>query len=148
MLVKYNQHTKKSDIFSVWRNILALHQLGQTGSSVSIDNGKSVEFWIDRWAGEYAFMSYYHLYRLCTDPHISVYEVIMSEGHVLTFKRTLTCILLLDFNELCNLIRQIILIDRSDQLLWRASPSDSFSTHNVYEWLMFRGITNASTDLW
>jgi hypothetical protein len=88
-------------------------------SSVSIDNGKSVEFWIDRWAGEYAFMSYYHLYRLCTDPHISVYEVIMSEGHVLTFKRTLTCILLLDFNELCNLIRQIILIDRSDQLLWR-----------------------------
>jgi hypothetical protein len=40
----------------------------------------------------------------------------MSDGQALAFKKVLTDVLSFEFNELCTMIRQITLIDKSDQL--------------------------------
>jgi hypothetical protein len=68
---------------------------------------------------------------LCTDSHITVYEMIMSNGQELAFKYVLIGILLLELNEICTMVRQINLIDKSDQLKWRVSPPGCFTSHNV-----------------
>jgi hypothetical protein len=71
--------------------------LGQTGRAVILGNDKDTSFWQDRWAGECALMSsYHHLFQLRQQPNISVYEVVMSRGHALSFFRTLTEILLVE----------------------------------------------------
>jgi hypothetical protein len=68
---------------------------------VILENGQNTNFWYDRWLGECTLMSqFYQLYALCTDPLISVYEVILSEGHDFIFTRALTWILLI--NNLMN----------------------------------------------
>jgi zinc-binding in reverse transcriptase len=46
------------------------------------------------------------------------------------------------------MVSNISLSTESDQILWRLTPTGKFSTHEVYQWLMFRGITDQSTDLW
>jgi hypothetical protein len=56
--------------------------------------------------------------------------------------------LIFEFNELCSLVHNYPLTSQCDQLQWRASVSGSFSSHNVYERLMFRGITDISADIW
>jgi hypothetical protein len=83
-------------------------------------------------------MSQYHdLFSICTDILISVYEIILFERHALTFTRALTGVLLIEFNELCTVTGNVTLSPASDQLTWRMSSSNKFSTHEVYDWLMF-----------
>jgi hypothetical protein len=43
-------------------------------------------------------------------------KVVMSNGQELAFKGALIGILLLELNEICTMVRQINLIDKSDQL--------------------------------
>jgi hypothetical protein len=123
--------------------------LGQTGRAVILGNGKDTSFWQDRWVGECALMSsYHHLFQLCQQPNISVYEVVMSRGYALSFSRTLTGVLLVELNVLYIMLSNISLSTESDQILWRLAPTGKFFTHEVYQWLMFRGITDQSADLW
>jgi hypothetical protein len=37
---------------ALWKEIHALHQLGQIGSSILIGNGMNTAFWHDRWLGD------------------------------------------------------------------------------------------------
>jgi hypothetical protein len=64
----------------------------------------------------------------------------------LSFSRTLIEILLVEFNVLCQCF--ITLSIEKDQILWRMSIDGKFSTHEVYQWLMHRGITDPNADIW
>jgi hypothetical protein len=89
---------------------MTLSQLGQTGRAVIIGNGKDTSFWQDRWAGKCALMSHFHhLFQLCQQPNIFVYEVVMSRGLALSFSRTLTGVLLVELNALYNMVSNISL---------------------------------------
>jgi hypothetical protein len=91
---------------------------------------------------------YYYLFKLSVNPTITVYEVVRSGGQVLQFFRTLSGILLIEFNELSILVSNISLTLARDRFFWRMSPSDKFTSHEVYEWSMFRGLTDSSADIW
>jgi zinc-binding in reverse transcriptase len=70
-------------------------------------------------------------------------------GHSLSFSITLNEVLLVKFNEVCNLESNITLSHERDQfIIWRLIRNGKFSTHEVYWWLMFRDITNNTADLW
>jgi zinc-binding in reverse transcriptase len=107
-------------------------------------------FWQDRWNGECALMSqYYHLFKFSVNSTVTVYEVVRPGGQVLQFSRSLLGILLIEFNELSILVRNIVLSLTRDKFFWRISPSGKFSSHEVYDWLMFRGMIDSSADvLW
>jgi hydrogenase maturation factor HypF (carbamoyltransferase family) len=61
VLTKYNNNTSSTNMSYVWRNIMVLHQLGQTDSCVIIGNDKHTEFCTDKWIGKCALMSsYFH----------------------------------------------------------------------------------------
>jgi hypothetical protein len=72
----------------------------------------------------------------------------MSAGQILKFKKMLSDVLLLEFNSLCNIMGKISLSLEMDKLRWRLSASGKFTTHEVYSWLMFRGVTDSSADMW
>jgi zinc-binding in reverse transcriptase len=128
---------------------MSLSQLGQTGRTVILGNGKDTMFWQDRWIGECALMSHFHhLFQLCQLSNIFVYEVVRSRGLALSLSRTLTGVLLVELNALYNMVSTIYISAESDQMCWRLAPNGKFSTHKVYQWLMFRSITDISADLW
>jgi zinc-binding in reverse transcriptase len=91
---------------------------------------------------------YYHFFQICIVSNNSVYEVVSSSCQKLIFSKALTWTLLCEFNELCSLVHTYPLTSQCDQLYWRASVSNSFSSHNVHEWLMFRGVIDISADIW
>jgi predicted DNA-binding transcriptional regulator len=149
VLVKYSDHKQVKQQSAIWKEINALSQLGQTGSSVVLGNGQYTAFWLDRWAGDCALSSqFHHLFQLCEDPLISVFIVVMSVGQALKFKRLLTGVLLLEFNSICNMVGKISLSLDRDKLRWRLSESGQFKTSEVYSWLTFRGVTDSSADIW
>jgi hypothetical protein len=53
--------------------------------------------------------TYYHLFLLCNVHDVSICEVVTYSCQVLTFKRTLTEIFLLEFNKLCFMVQRISL---------------------------------------
>jgi zinc-binding in reverse transcriptase len=120
--------------------------LGQTDRAAILGDGRDIFFWQDRWNGECTLMS--HLFKFSVNPTVTVYEVVRSGGQVLQFSRSLSGILLIEFNELSILVRNIILSLTRDRFFWRMSPSGKFFSHEVYDWLMFRGMTNSSADVW
>jgi hypothetical protein len=71
----------------------------------------------------------------------------MIRGLTLSFSKALTGILIVELNALYNLVSNISLSLESDKMNWRMAQNDKFSTHEVYQWLMFRGITDNSADL-
>jgi hypothetical protein len=81
ILVKYSDNMPIKQQSTVWKEINALSQLGQTGSSVVLGNGQDTAFWLDRWAGDCALSSqFHHLFQLCEDSLVSVFTVVMSVG--------------------------------------------------------------------
>jgi hypothetical protein len=72
---------------------------------------------------------------------------VISAGQALKFKRMLSGVLLLEFNSLCNIVGKISLSLERDTLRWRLSASGKFIINEVYNWLMFRGITDPSADI-
>jgi hypothetical protein len=90
---------------------------------------------------------YYYLFKLSINPIVIVYEIVMSGEQALQFSRDLSGILLVEFNDLCLLVRNIPLYLARDNFFWRMSPSNKFTSHEVYDWLMFRGMTDSSTDI-
>jgi zinc-binding in reverse transcriptase len=72
----------------------------------------------------------------------------MTTGRALSFSRALTGILIIELNALYNLVSTITLSLENDKIIWRMTQNGKFSTHEVYQWLMFRGITDNSADLW
>jgi hypothetical protein len=71
----------------------------------------------------------------------------MIKGLPLFFSRVLTRILIVELNVLYNMVSNISLSLESDNMIWRMTQNDKFSTHEVYQWLMFRGITDNYADL-
>jgi hypothetical protein len=72
----------------IWREIIALTPIGEIGCNMKVNNGMSTRFCTDRWYTECALSSTYHvLFSLCEQTDISVFEVIMSRGQTLTFRR-------------------------------------------------------------
>jgi hypothetical protein len=71
----------------------------------------------------------------------------MSRRQVLSFSRALIEFLLVEFNALSNMVSYIPLSLESDQFKWRMTISDTFSTHEMYNWLTFRGITDPKADI-
>jgi hypothetical protein len=90
---------------------------------------------------------YYYLFKLNINPTVIVYEIVMSGEQALQFSRDLSSILLIEFNDLCLLVRNILLYLARDNFFWRMSPPNKFTSHEVYDWLMFRGMTDSSTDI-
>jgi hypothetical protein len=89
--VKYSDNTHKFKMSSIWKDISALNQLGQTGKAVVLGDGQNTDFWHDRWYEECTLLSHFHhLFSLCQQPHIIVFEVMRSWGQALSFTRTLT----------------------------------------------------------
>jgi hypothetical protein len=79
--VKYSKNTYNSIMSSIWKDVGALNQLGQTGRAVVLGDGQNANFLHDRWYGECALLSHFHhLFSLCQQLHISVSEVVRSGG--------------------------------------------------------------------
>jgi hypothetical protein len=77
---------------------------------VNIGNGMSISFWMDRWYSDCALSShYYHLFQISTNQNITVFTTVASKGAALQFSRQLICVLLHDFNSLCNIINHCLL---------------------------------------
>jgi hypothetical protein len=87
-------------------------------NKIGLHNDMSTKFRLDMWYADCALSSSYHyLFHLCEQPDITVFEVIMSGGQVLTFRKQLHGILLIDYNNISSIINNCILILEPDCLI-------------------------------
>jgi hypothetical protein len=104
----------------LWREIFKLGKIGDIGCNMKVINGMHTKFWTDRWCSHSALTSIYsQLFECCTVPYITVFEVVMSQGHALQFNRQLTDLMFVDFNALCGCIHNTQLTTGCDQVVWR-----------------------------
>jgi hypothetical protein len=63
-----------------------------------VGNGTNIMFWLDRWHSGCALaISFYHLFNICSNQYLIVFEVVMSKGQALKFTRQLTGMLLIEY---------------------------------------------------
>jgi hypothetical protein len=79
---------------------------------------------------------------------MSIFEVIISSGQTLTFRRQLHDILLIDYNIISYIINNYTFSLEPDCLIWRWHSSGRFTTHSDYEWLSFKRIADIYSTLW
>jgi hypothetical protein len=65
----------------VWKSVVALNGIGHVSCNMKISNMMHTKFWLDRWYIDNTLASIYQqLFDICTNPTISVFQVIMSKG--------------------------------------------------------------------
>jgi hypothetical protein len=113
---------------------LDLNVMGDISCNIKIDNDFNTQFWLDRWHSDTALaFSFSHLFNICINPHITVFEAVMFRGIALNFSNQLSCMLIIDLNVFYQIIGQCELSLESDSLLWRWHTSVIFSTHSSYQ---------------
>jgi hypothetical protein len=90
----------------VWKSIIALNEIGQLSCNMKVGNGMQTKLWLDRWYTDNTLASIYHqFFDICSNPNISVFQVVMSKGQVLQFNRQITGVLLMELNSLYQLVQ-------------------------------------------
>lgn len=114
-----------------------------------IGTGQSVQFWLDTWHSKcHLSIVYPHVFALCTNPSLSVQEVIASKGAVVRFRRSLHGILLADWHEIIAIKHSYTLTSDPDSLLWRWDSKYQFTTASLYNFLSFRGVQDPYALMW
>ena len=75
---------------SFWLALTRVSTLGQASVSYVPGYHSNVLFWEDIWYQNCTLASMFpHLYHLCSNQEVLVLEVILSQGNIIQFKRTL-----------------------------------------------------------
>jgi hypothetical protein len=100
---------------------------------MQVGNDMNTKFCLDRWYSDSALAStYHHLYNVCTNLDIIIFQVVLSQGHVLQFTRQITGVMLLGLNTIYQIVQHYSLNVEPDKLIWRWNSSRLFSTKSAY----------------
>ena len=151
--VKYDLHGLASSRFSsFWAAILDLVQIFDMEISRIVGNGASTSFLLDRWhdiGNCFLYCVFPNLFRISSNPNITVAEVFTNFPFSLQFNRQFTSIILSEWIQLLGFFPSHYLDSSPDRIIWRWTSSGLFTVQSLYKWLSFRGVTtNTCNTLW
>ena len=118
-----------------------------------VGDGSNTSFWFDRWHGNGScalYCSFPNLFRIISNPNITVADVFTNFPSSFQFNRQLTGIIFSEWLQLLGLFSSYSL-DSScpDRILWSWNSSGLFTVNSLYKWLSFRGVpTSIYNTLW
>lgn len=149
IMEKYHDHTALHNYSPIWKEILKLDKIGKMSSTMIIGDGRNTKFWTDIWINDSPLSTtHYHLYQICVNKEVTVFDVVLSQGQSLEFNRQLGGRLLIDFHDICSIINSCQLSLNQDQIKWRWCSSGLYTSKSTYDWLVFRGITDINGQTW
>ena len=108
--------------------------------------------WIGGQGNVHFFCIYPNLFRITTDPLISVSRAVGQTALLITFTRQLTGVMLSEWNQLQSTISYSSVftdITKPDIISWSWTSAGQFTVHSLYIWLEYGGIKNTTyTTLW
>lgn len=133
-----------------WKDILKLENIGKISVTFTPGAHSNISFWHTIWNGTCSLVSQFpQLYKICSTPHINVTTVINSQGSALQFTRTLSGVLLSEWQHLLALISSCSFTHTVDKIAWRWELTGKFSVQSIYHILNFSGISrNRYVLLW
>ena len=81
---------KKVSGSQFWRGLLGVRKWFQWGRAMKVRSGRQTSFWEDVWLGDCALKTQFHnLYNFCSDPNVTVEDVLKAGTCNLKFRRSL-----------------------------------------------------------
>lgn len=125
---KYSLSGLDSHHFSAfWAGILYYRDIFDLGINQCVGNGNNTSFWLDRWFGDcFLYCSFPQLFRVVSDPNITVAAAFSNSRLMITFCRQLTGVLRVEWFQLLSLVtcdRVFTDTSRSDLVTWRWGPN-------------------------
>jgi zinc-binding in reverse transcriptase len=118
-----------------WKHLLALHSTFTHLTQWEVGSGRRINVWNDNWMGSPVLQ----LFSKDAPPARRTLSLLQT-------KRQLPALLPRPFNrkmqEIIDKVTQIQLRDNRDKILWRASPSGTFSSKSAYDLMSSAGKIN------
>ena len=129
----------------IWKGVLNVRKWMSLGSVWSLGNGSHIWFWQDVWLGTCPLKTRFHnIYEICNQQYITVSEVCTRGFDCLTFRRSFGNIEEEQWNELKEMIAEVLLSENPDTLTWGLSTNKKYTTKSLYEMIAFRGVRDVT----
>jgi len=111
------------------------------GFQWKVGNGRRIRFWEDHWFGTSSLaIQFWHLYAIVNEKGATISQVWDGVNLKLTFRRSVSQNLMLQWEDLCSIASSINLSDEIDNIIWMYDSRGIFSVQTLYSVLSFRGM--------
>nr|TKW28876.1 hypothetical protein SEVIR_3G358000v2 [Setaria viridis] len=111
---------------------------------MEVRSGFQTRFWEDTWLGGCTLkIEFDQLFRYCSNPNISVQEV-LGGGFHLSFRRSLTPGELQDWHRLRERVSQVLVTEGRDEMRWMLEKKGRYTTRSLYKIMTFGGVRDMS----
>jgi len=111
------------------------------GFQWKVGNGRRIRFWEDHWFGTSSLaIQFWHLYVIVNEKGATISQVWDGVNLKLTFRRSVSQNLMLQWEDLCSIASSINLSDEIDNIIWMYDSRGIFSVQTLYSVLSFRGM--------
>lgn len=137
LIANLNSHIPPSPF---WKDIQALSHFGQLGVTYQPGAQGSVDFWHDTWYQQCPLkVTFPQLFDICFDTHVTIQDVVTSQGGCLHFRRTLTGVLSHEWHQVLEIISSTSFTHDLDQLAWVWDAQGKYTLHSMYLFFNFHG---------
>jgi hypothetical protein len=117
--------------------------------SFHLQNGKQIQFWEDKWLGNYSFQHQYpSLYNIVRRKYATMEGVLSTVPLNVSFCRFLNQNNRTLWNELVGRIMHVRLNDQADVFIWNLHQNGQYTVKSLYLALISNGVANINKQLW
>ena len=143
-VIQHNYYSADNIPFSpFWITICKLNSLGHMSVAYTPGIASELEFWHTIWHDNCALSTRFpQLYAICSNKHILLTSVILSQGTSIRFSRCLSGILVEEWQQILYLLSTSSFTHHYDKIAWRWETSGQFTCRSIYKLLNFRGVND------
>jgi hypothetical protein len=117
--------------------------------SFRLQNGKQIQFWEDKWLGNYSFQHQYpSLYNIVRRKYATMEGVLSTVPLNVSFRRFLNQNNRTLWNALVGRIMHVRLNDQADVFTWNLHQNGQYTVKSLYLALISNGVANINKQLW
>jgi len=95
-------------------------------------NGERIRFWEDHWFGNLSLaIQFWHLYVISNEQGPTISQVWDGTDLKLTFRRTVSQQLMLQWEELLRIVNIVVLNNEEDTIIWKFNSNDKYSVQSL-----------------
>ena len=124
-----------------WKGVQGAAQAAALGYQWLVGDGRRVRFWEDHWFGNSSLaVQFWQLYVINNEQGATICQVWDGSELKLTFRRTVSQRLMLQWEELTQIASNISLNNEEDTSVWKFTSNGQYSVQSLYAVLSFRGV--------
>lgn len=124
-----------------WKGVMWATQAVKIGYRWKVGNGKLVKFWEDIWFGSSPLSTqFWEVYSVVHQQTLTVAEVWDGSQLRCDFRRTFTDDMMVQWLEVVDIARSLVLSEEEDQLIWQYEMNGVYSSKSMYALVKFRGV--------